>query len=277
MDSQINRPGHVSNVYDNTYEEIFKPEDISRKVGDVSYFFFKSHMASLALKTTIALTFTAAVLTTGFLSTTVPVAVPFVLGFGIVSWLLLDVIKTRKALLFEISLLFTIRSGGHDWCTPITNNIVLGALPLAHHIQMLKDLKVNSVLTLVEEFERKQGLIHPLSKTELESAGIDNLELPSPDFIGVPLETIRKGVEYMHKKITNNDIVYVHCKAGRGRSATLVVAYLLKYGADEGLTFKTVKKAIDFVKKIRPQISLNANQQAAITLYWEKDCQPTNS
>ncbi len=78
----------------------------------------------------------------------------------------------------------------------------------------------------------------------------------------------------MNAAITNDEkeVIYVHCKAGRGRSATIVVAYLLKYGT-EGQTFKNFDEAYGFVKKIRPQINLNKNQQSTILEYWRQDCQ----
>ncbi len=160
-------------------------DDVSRKIGDVSYHYFNSYMAGFALKTTLALTFTAAVLATALLTTAVPITVPIAVSLGVVALLLINVIKKRKELLFEISLLYTVKNGGHDWCTPVTDNIILGALPLENHKQMLKDLGVTRVLTMIEEFERQPGLINPLSKEDLKSVEIGNLELPSADFIGV--------------------------------------------------------------------------------------------
>ena len=52
--------------------------------------------------------------------------------------------------------------------------------------------------------------------------------------------------------------VYVHCKAGRGRSASLVVAYLM-LEHDWSLA-----KAFSVVRKSRPCIHFNRNQRAAV-------------
>jgi atypical dual specificity phosphatase len=248
--------------------------DISTKVGKISYHFFKSHLAGLIFKTTLALSFAAIVLVGGLLSTSVSITIPIALALGIVTLLLINIIKNRKQLLFEISLLYTVKTGKDNWCTPITDNIVLGALPLAHHTKMLDDFKVTQVLTMVEDFERKPCLINPLTKDYLMEIGIDNLELPSPDFIGVCVENIEEGVDYIHRSINQNPnaVIYVHCKAGRGRSTTIVVAYLLKYG-NNGQTFKKFEEAYLFIKEKRPQINLNKNQQATINEYWKKHCQ----
>lgn len=244
-------------------------DKVSRKVGKVSFHFFNTHLASLGIKSLLALVFSAALLTATFLTTAIPLAIPAVIIGGISIILLIQVLRSRKELLFEISLLHTVKAGGQEWCTPITNNIVLGALPLEHHKDMLQKLIVSKVLTMVEEFERKPGLVRSLSKQDLETIQIENKEIPSADFIGVSPENIHEGVEYVREAISKNDVVYIHCKAGRGRSATIVVSYLLKYG-HEGQTFPDFKAAYQFVKAKRPLINLNKRQQAAVEQYQQK-------
>lgn len=49
--------------------------------------------------------------------------------------------------------------------------------------------------------------------------------------------------------VCRGESVYVHCKAGRGRSTTIVLCYLCMY---HGLT---PHEAHLFIKKLRPQIS----------------------
>jgi len=41
-------------------------------------------------------------------------------------------------------------------------------------------------------------------------------------------EILLEGVEFIKKNIVNGGVVYVHCKAGRSRSATLVGCYLME-------------------------------------------------
>ena len=43
-------------------------------------------------------------------------------------------------------------------------------------------------------------------------------------------EYIPKAVEFIHKKILESKNILIHCYAGRQRSASIVVAYLMRYG-----------------------------------------------
>lgn len=75
--------------------------------------------------------------------------------------------------------------------------------------------------------------------------GVDFLQLATTDIFESPCQNkLRTGVEFINKYLPDNDriagiplddndvrapgTVYVHCKAGRTRSATLVGCYLMK-------------------------------------------------
>lgn len=84
---------------------------------------------------------------------------------------------------------------------------------------------VRAVISLNQDYELK-----PFSPTfeEWKSIGVEFLQLPTRDFVEAPsLEHIYRGVELIEKYIPSAS-VYVHCKAGRTRSATLVACYLVK-------------------------------------------------
>lgn len=64
---------------------------------------------------------------------------------------------------------------------------------------------------------------------EWQAAGVEQLRLSTVDLTGVPtLENLHRGVDFALKHREQGNSVYVHCKAGRSRSATLVAAYLIK-------------------------------------------------
>lgn len=61
------------------------------------------------------------------------------------------------------------------------------------------------------------------------SMGIERLQLRTIDYIGTPSpEHIAQAVEFIlaHQKLGHS--VYVHCKAGRTRSATIAACYLMQ-------------------------------------------------
>lgn len=58
---------------------------------------------------------------------------------------------------------------------------------------------------------------------------MEQLRLSTVDLTGVPtLENLHHGVEFALKHRERGESVYIHCKAGRSRSATMVAAYLIK-------------------------------------------------
>lgn len=70
-----------------------------------------------------------------------------------------------------------------------------------------------------------------------EKAGVKFLQLPTTDIFETPSqEKLKRGVEFINGFVhccssppsnTPKPSVYVHCKAGRTRSATLVACYLM--------------------------------------------------
>lgn len=61
--------------------------------------------------------------------------------------------------------------------------------------------------------------------------GVEQLRLSTVDLTGVPsLENLHRGVEFALRHRERGGSVYVHCKAGRSRSATLAAAYLIRVG-----------------------------------------------
>ncbi|KFP58012.1 Phosphatidylglycerophosphatase and protein-tyrosine phosphatase 1, partial [Cariama cristata] len=93
------------------------------------------------------------------------------------------------------------------------------------------------------------------SAQEWETMGVEQLRLSTVDLTGVPtLENLHKGVEFILKHRACGNSVYVHCKAGRSRSATVVAAYLIQ------LHHWSPQEAIEAIAKIRPHILVRHKQ-----------------
>jgi len=119
-------------------------------------------------------------------------------------------------------------------------SLILGALPLnvgvvgyetRNDVKTLIDSGVGAVLSVVEVFENNSPgyMASPVTPEEWKNAGVKQLQLPTPDFDTISHEFIERGVEFIHWNVSHGRSVYIHCKAGRGRSALIVMCYLIKY------------------------------------------------
>jgi predicted protein tyrosine phosphatase len=104
--------------------------------------------------------------------------------------------------------------------------VVLGSLPLSkanleelssQHGGKLAIVSLNAAWELV------------LQESELKAMGIDFLRLPTPDFFAPSAKDIEKGVRFIEKQLPEGTSVLCHCNAGRGRSAVIVLCFLMKY------------------------------------------------
>ena len=94
----------------------------------------------------------------------------------------------------------------------------------------------------------------------LTQHNIHYLKLRVPDVSAPPPEVIEAGVAFIQQQMANGRAVYVHCAKGRGRSATLVAGYLMKY---EGLDFAGAKALMG---QKRPLVKLeNRHEQVLQT------------
>lgn len=183
----------------------------------------------------------------------------------------LYICQNFKEILFEASLIYT-KLTIKNWYNEVTPNIILGALPFNEHFEGIKNLGTNAVLSMVDSFELENesfDIIH-----DWVDMGILQKHIPTQDFLGVPSDKIEEAVTFLEEQIKQGKKVYVHCKAGRGRSASVVSAYLMKHGLgspeNEGYIppNSSLDRIYSFLKSKRAQVNLNSNQQKAINTWY---------
>mmetsp|Transcript_64425 Transcript_64425/g.119820 ORF Transcript_64425/g.119820 Transcript_64425/m.119820 type:complete len:374 (+) Transcript_64425:131-1252(+) len=123
----------------------------------------------------------------------------------------------------------------------IEQHLILGALPRwPCHLEELKRNGVGAVLSLNEQWEMA------MSPTCIQAdCGMDHRQLPTPDFFPPRQKDLVEAVAFISKHINAGTGVYVHCNAGKGRSACCVICYLIyAHGW-------TAHQAYDYVKERR--------------------------
>uniref|UniRef100_A0A0D3EBU2 Tyrosine specific protein phosphatases domain-containing protein n=1 Tax=Brassica oleracea var. oleracea TaxID=109376 RepID=A0A0D3EBU2_BRAOL len=92
-----------------------------------------------------------------------------------------------------------------------------------------------------------------------EAYQMDHLVIPTRDYLFAPsIEDITRAVNFIHKNALLGKTTYVHCKAGRGRSTTVVLCYLIEHKS------MTVAAAFEHVRSIRPRVLLHPSQRKIV-------------
>ncbi len=84
--------------------------------------------------------------------------------------------------------------------------------------------------------------------------------IPIDDFSAPTLEQIEKAVHYIEKRINHAEPVLIHCRAGYGRTGTLLACYLVYRGM-------SAPQAIAEVRRARPGSLEVKSQERAVFEY----------
>lgn len=157
------------------------------------------------------------------------------------------------------------------WYDRIDETVLLGALPFRGMTKWLvEEENVKGVVTLNEDWELEDFCN---TQEDWQKVGVRQLKIPTVDFTASPSQDdIRRAVEFMEHYCNNKlGSVYVHCKAGRTRSTTVVACYLVK------IHRWSPEKAVEFIQEKRPHVWLRDKQLDSIEQFWKacnKDIPP---
>jgi atypical dual specificity phosphatase len=118
--------------------------------------------------------------------------------------------------------------------------------------EWLVDQGIKSIVTVREV---------PLPIDWLRRSDIDYLHLAVEDFGAPNMEDLIQAVDFIDQRISSGRPAMVHCAAGKGRTGTVLAAYLVK---KQNLT---ADQAIEKVRSMRPGSVQSVSQETAVTMY----------
>lgn len=125
-------------------------------------------------------------------------------------------------LLFWPTLPITVSRRIGKWTTVVDNAVVIGGAPfgfMGYPEKLRSQFRVRGVINMCEEYH---GPVKSYKRL-----GIEHLRLPTVDHFEPSVEDLKRAVSFIQKHEAMGDRVYVHCRAGHGRSAAAVYAWLL--------------------------------------------------
>ncbi len=135
----------------------------------------------------------------------------------------------------------------------ITPNLFLGG---QYGMKAAETFRINGITAIVN---MRLHSIHTGTKVFPD---VTVLHLPTVDWTPPSIENLKKGVAFIDEEIKGGGRVYIHCKYGKGRGPSMVIAYLISTGM-------VYKDALELVQKVRPFAQPNRVQEQQL-LEFEK-------
>ncbi len=142
------------------------------------------------------------------------------------------------------------------WWDEIDDHVVMGAFPFSFDVPKMKRAGIGAVVNTCEEYAGPVAAYR--------QAGIEQLRIPTVDFTAPSLENVEKSVAFMQRQIAQGHGVYVHCKAGRARSGTVVLCYLI---AAKGMTPDQAQQRI---LERRSHAHPHLADRAVVQQFWQR-------
>jgi hypothetical protein len=140
---------------------------------------------------------------------------------------------------------------GQAWFSEITPQLWLGGAPTyGRDYARLRAIGIGAVVNIRAERADDTAFY--------DQHNIRHVRYAVPDVLVPDAATISHAVGWIQRQVDDQRVVLIHCAKGRGRSATLLAAYLMH---THGLTFG---EANDLLKAKRPLTKLEARHRSAL-------------
>ncbi len=134
-----------------------------------------------------------------------------------------------------------------DW---IDDHVAVGSLPSKKDLRRLAAEGVGAVVNMCEEYSGDANA--------LRACGLTQLHLPTLDYHCPRQKYLWDGLQFIREQIAENKKIFIHCKAGRGRSAILALCYVM---ATRGAT---ASEAFTILKSRRKQLAHGLDRHPAV-------------
>jgi len=98
---------------------------------------------------------------------------------------------------------------------------------------------------------------HDWEPEQFRESGLAYLQLPVPDFAPPSTAQVEEFLSFCTEQIKPGEGIVVHCRAGMGRTGTMLACYLVNGGMDSDA-------AIRFVRRLRPGSIETLSQEGVV-------------
>jgi ADP-ribosyl-[dinitrogen reductase] hydrolase len=144
----------------------------------------------------------------------------------------------------------------------VGDGLLVGAYPLdAEDVARIAGADVDVVYNLVEDAEYDPGE-RDVVAAALEASGVRERRLPLVDYAGLTETSLEQAVDDVLGDLEAGRRVYLHCRAGWQRSATVAAGVL---ALREDLA---IEDALDVLRERKPTAEPLGHQRADLLAWW---------
>ncbi len=151
----------------------------------------------------------------------------------------------------------------HYGFAEVGEGLLMGAYPQDEDdVAALSAAGVTRIFNLVQDLEYEPGA-RDACVAALAAAGIDEQRVELVDFGSLPPNQIEAAAQAVLAWLEQGEHVYVHCRAGWQRSATVMAATIaLREGVQPG-------KALEILRRRKPTANPLPHQRADLLDWWQ--------